>query len=431
MFEEESKEAKRRNLQILQEIGQALSPVAPTSRSASKASLQEAKRKYVRTVEEILPRWKQQQMEAHHETLRRLQTEKELARERRSRIDEERIREERARIAVEQERRELAMMLALESRDKIRANAQAAILKTQGRAVDLAIGEELERFRQDVGKLVISGSQLEEPTQEAIRSNFKYSDEGILRSPELRQPSSVSVGDEEALGRYSPHKILPEAPGGTAAPADDFLSPKDDSGRPNALPRTSDEATGVQAAGQFGDPGVLDTAEPTQPRPENANEDGSNAQLSAELASVTSDLHVTTVAETNGRNDKNLVSAQPSQETVVATDPKSASISEDEASIRIQEFSLTDYSSILPPVLRKIESLGGTGSQSQAKKAYLNAHKCNCTAIALLSLIDSARNNNEIDQEDTLLCALAIHVARTFGNQLLPRSIGVFFFMTA
>lgn len=424
VFEEESKEARRRNQQILREIDMAMSPLSATLRRPSKESLQEAKKKYLSAVEEILPRWKQQQLETHHETLRRLRTEKELARDRRSRIEEERVREERARIAVEQERRELAMMLALENRDRIRANAQAALLKTQGRAVDQAIAQELDSFRRDVDAVLGAQSRLEEPTQEAIKRNFLLADEEErLRAVPGAGLATVSEGgeEEEPRGRYSPHKVLPE-PSKPANPAADIAS------RNISTPAVYINDDEKQSSS-------LKSVSPIPTTQSTTRDASHDSKLQTPVDSdMKTNFYVpmppnsSIPADTSPRSEpkviRNIEAPEPpkSRESVVTMASPTTAPLEDDAAAKLTMISLSEYAAILPPVLRKIEALGGVGTKSQAKKAYQDAHTEAIKDSDVLKVIEDVRSNQSaIDQKDLFLCALVIHVARSCGSQLLPR----------
>ena len=154
-FQRETVEARARNQALLQELEQVKrSTWMGGRREGSAMKLREARGRYTKAIEGILPLWKRQQREEHHEQLFRIQRERELVQDRRDRAERARDEEEKLRSALESERRELMLTLALEQRDRIQSGAQMALLRAQGKAVDETLVEEVERLRAEAQRVV-------------------------------------------------------------------------------------------------------------------------------------------------------------------------------------------------------------------------------------------------------------------------------------
>jgi hypothetical protein len=438
IFEEESKDAKTRHLNVLRDLSLTLNSVPSKVDSTRKASLVEAKKKYLKSVEEILPRWKRQQLEAHHEVLRKLQFEKDLAQERRAKQSNDRLAEEKLKIAVEQERRELKLMLALEQRDQIRSNAQAVLLRAQGRAVDDAIAEEMEILRGDLTRRALQEATLQESTHAALRSQLAFSSEelssmGKAGTSTLSAPLVTSYSELRDKYRGTPSTQTPERSADRAASEIDVstVSVRVESPLPPLPPLPLPQSISTAAA--LSPATATTSVEDEKQHSSHAVEDDTpppGAELNRESAESLTDA----AASKTSLAPVPLTPVTPVITLVEAVPPagvKAVAAINSDLKVDSQEFesppqwpaSLGAAASALAPILRALESLDGSGAQSDVRAGYAEASKTpeSSTAAAADALSAAETNKTLLAFTDAALCGAVLHIARAHGGALLPR----------
>ena len=424
-FQRETVEARARNQALLRELEQVKrSTWMGGRREGSAMKLQEARGRYTKAVEEILPLWKRQQREEHHEQLFRIQRERELVQDRRDRAERARDEEEKLRSALESERRELMLTLALEQRDRIQCGAQMALLRAQGKAVEETLVEEVERLRaeaQRVVEAVAASSLSSDPLKErkvqrtsvdlnANESSSKASSADTTRLSILRRPVQAAAPQLTA----NPHlSVIPSSAASDTMKVsykiDDFEAEK----------TSSESDVGVLPLPPFplesltSTKGDLDSSSP--PMAAENTRISFSRPASASMSSATSEgIYESSTAQS-------AITTQQEVQSKTTMDPSVVPKLEDEE--KMKGMSISQLAALVPAIFQAIESIGGKGSQSGVELGYTAALKTLPSASQVLAVIEAVESAKIFvrEYEPFVLCGTIFTILRIHGDALLPR----------
>lgn len=167
-IEEQNQKARERNYKFLEDILVASHQPSSSFSSFStennnsecKKRLLDAKKNFVRMMENALPSLHRSESIRLEEKMRSLQMEKMQSLQRREKLRHELANEEKVKMELEHQRRELVQSLALEQRDLMEAEASSAYLLAEGKLVDEHIKENVNTY----------GQQLEYILQDRLRN---------------------------------------------------------------------------------------------------------------------------------------------------------------------------------------------------------------------------------------------------------------------
>ena len=179
LLAKQNEEARLRNIQLLRDVGAAAGNQVNRRRLGSSTrtaeQLNRARESYLSFTEKLLPTWKDHQSQQvspllrimclktdlflsvqREGILRKLAKEKQDTERRREKTLREMHRDRQLDIAVEEERRKLLLALSLEERDRLEAEAEAALLRQQGRVLDQVLQKEFVEFGEEYQRHVES-----------------------------------------------------------------------------------------------------------------------------------------------------------------------------------------------------------------------------------------------------------------------------------
>ena len=435
-FQRETVEARARNQALLQELEQVKrSTWMGGRREGSAMKLREARGRYTKAIEGILPLWKRQQREEHHEQLFRIQRERELVQDRRDRAERARDEEEKLRSALESERRELMLTLALEQRDRIQSGAQMALLRAQGKAVDETLVEEVERLRaeaQRVVEAVAASSLSSDPLKErkgqrtsvdliANESASKASSADTTRLSILRRPVQAAAPQLTASPRLS---AIP-SPAASDTVRDGYQT--DDSKADKTLSESELKR----------DVGVLPLPPSSLESLTNEKEDPKSSLSPPIIAENTRISFLRSAAELAVNVFSNKASSETKSESSTAgsavilqkgVQPKTTTNLLIAAERKIKEMSLSQLTTLMPVIFDAIESIGGKGSQSGVKLGYAAASKTPPPASEVHAVVEAVQSSQILarEYEPFALCGTILRILQIHGDALLPRFIIAF-----